>query len=192
MWVFGYGSLIWDPGFTPARRAVARLDGWHRSFCMRSIHYRGTPEAPGLVLALDRLAGAFCDGVAFEVRAGEEAEVHAYLHQRELISDAYLEEVLSVEVAGVGRVQAVTYVIDHAHPQYVAGLSAAAQADIIAVAKGTTGTNRDYLANTVRHLAALGITDPDLSALAADVDRITGGGQVRQDQSSLSNADRRP
>ena len=79
MWVFGYGSLIWEPGFVPADRRLARLDGWHRSFCMRSIHHRGTPEAPGLVLALDRMAGASCHGVAFAVRPGEEGAVLAYL-----------------------------------------------------------------------------------------------------------------
>ena len=74
MWVFAYGSLIWDPGFPVAERAVARLHGWHRSFCMRSIHHRGSAAQPGLVLALDRAQGAWCDGVAFRVAAGAEAE----------------------------------------------------------------------------------------------------------------------
>ena len=85
LWVFGYGSLIWDPGFPVAERVVARAQGWHRSFCMRSIHHRGTPDKMGLVLALDR-APAFCDGVAFRVAPGAEAETLAALRERELIS----------------------------------------------------------------------------------------------------------
>jgi len=85
-WVFGYGSLIWNPGFPVARQEIARLSGWHRSFCMRSIHHRGTEADPGLVLALDALAGAHCDGVAFAVTQGAEDDTLAYLRERELIS----------------------------------------------------------------------------------------------------------
>lgn len=87
MWVFGYGSLIWHPGFPVAERRIARLTGWHRSFCMRSIHHRGTEEAPGLVLALDRAEGAVCDGVAFRVSPGAEEHTLAELRERELVSD---------------------------------------------------------------------------------------------------------
>src|SRR3989338_3688207 len=74
LWIFGYGSLIWNPEFPVAERQIARLQGWHRSFCMHSIHHRGTETAPGLVLALDQAAGAVCDGGAFRVQAGAEAE----------------------------------------------------------------------------------------------------------------------
>ena len=91
LWVFGYGSLIWDPGFPVVERRIARVDGWHRSFCMRSIHHRGTPDAPGLVLALDRADGATCTGVAFRVAAGAEAATLTALRERELVSSAYLE-----------------------------------------------------------------------------------------------------
>lgn len=148
---------------------AARLMGWHRSFCMASIHYRGTPEDPGLVLALDAAEGAMCAGVAFRVAAGDEDAVMAYLHARELVSDAYLERRLPVMLADGRAVEAVTYVVDHAHPQYRRGLTPEAQARIIAAARGRTGTNADYLFNTTRHLTELGLSDPDLDALAARV-----------------------
>ena len=128
MWVFGYGSLIWHPGFAVAEARVARLEGWHRSFCMRSIHHRGTEAAPGLVLALDEAVGAVCDGVALRVEPGTEAETLAALRERELISSAYLEREVAVTLAGGGRVQALAYVIDPDHVQYCGGLPLEEQA----------------------------------------------------------------
>ena len=169
MWVFGYGSLIWDPGFPVAEQQVARLADWHRSFCMRSVHHRGTPEAMGLVLALDRLPGARCDGVAFRVKGGAEKATLANLRERELISSAYLEEWLAVKLQD-GRVEpALTYVINPAHAQYCGGLTLNDQAQIIASAVGGRGSNRDYLFATARHLGELGIADPDLDWLATRV-----------------------
>jgi cation transport protein ChaC len=168
LWVFGYGSLIWDPGFPVAERRIARLEGWHRSFCMRSIHHRGTPEAPGLVLALDRAEGASCTGVAFRVGAGAEADTLATLRERELVSSAYIETVLPV-LTDAGPVQALTYVIDPDHVQYCGGLALAEQARIIAGAFGGRGSNREYLAATTAHLAELGIADPDLDWLDREV-----------------------
>lgn len=169
MWVFGYGSLIWDPGFPVAEAHVARLSGWHRSFCMRSIHHRGTPESPGLVLALDRAAGAHCDGLAFRVTPGAEAATLAALRERELVSSAYLEDRLSVALGRGDRVEALTYVIDPDHVQYCGGLALEEQAAIIARAIGGRGANRDYLFATAAHLAELGIADADLEWLAARV-----------------------
>ena len=168
LWVFGYGSLIWDPGFPVAERRIARLEGWHRSFCMRSIHHRGTPDAPGLVLALDRADEASCTGVAFRVAAGAEADTLATLRERELVSAAYLETLLPV-LTDAGPLQALTYVIDPDHVQYCGGLALAEQARIIAGASGGRGSNRDYLAATTAHLAALGIADPDLDWLDHEV-----------------------
>lgn len=166
LWVFGYGSLIWHPGFAVAERAVARLDGWHRSFCMRSIHHRGTVEAPGLVLALDRAAGAHCDGVAFRVAPGAEDATIAALRERELISSAYVEDWLTLQLADGRGVRALAYVIDPVHVQYCGGLALEEQAQIIARATGGRGPNRDYLWSTAAHLAELGIADADLDWLA--------------------------
>ncbi|MBL9055151.1 MAG: gamma-glutamylcyclotransferase [Rhodobacteraceae bacterium] len=169
MWVFGYGSLIWHPGFAVAEARVARLRDWHRSFCMRSIHHRGTETAPGLVLALDAAPGAVCDGVAFRVEPGTEAETLAALRERELISSAYLEREVTLDLAEGGQVRALAYVIDPDHVQYCGGLPLEEQARIIADAVGGRGPNRYYLFATAQHLADLGIADTDLEWLAARV-----------------------
>lgn len=170
LWVFGYGSLIWNPEFPVAEAEIARLPGWHRSFCMRSIHHRGTPEAPGLVLALDRAAGAHCDGVAFRVEPGAEEATRVALRARELISSAYLEATLDVTLRRTGQtVPALAFVIDADHAQYCGGLGLEEQARIIAGATGGRGSNRDYLQATARHLAELGIADADLDWLSRRV-----------------------
>ena len=176
MWVFGYGSLMWEPGFAYADRVLARLDGWHRSFCMRSIHHRGTTEKPGLVLALDALDGAACNGVAYAVRPEESEAVLAYLRERELISSAYLEKTLPIALTDGRVLDAVTYVIDPDHAQYCGGLALEEQAGIIATAVGGRGPNTEYLWNTADHLHELGIADPDLDWLSARVRALTGGG----------------
>lgn len=173
LWVFGYGSLVWNPGFPVAEQRVARLNGWHRSFCMRSIHHRGTEAEPGLVLALDRAAGAFCAGVAFRVQEGAEEATLAALRERELISSAYLEEWLPLALEGGQDVTALCYVIDPAHAQYCT-LPLEEQAQIIAQAIGGRGRNCEYLFNTAAHLAQLGIADTDLEWLAARVNSLRG------------------
>lgn len=167
LWVFGYGSLIWDPGFPVAERRIATLAGWHRSFCMRSIHHRGTVDQPGLVLALDEAVGASCTGVAFRVEPGHEAATLFALRERELISSAYLERMLPVATDD-GQIEALAYVIDPDHVQYCQ-LDREEQARIIAKAVGGRGPNRDYLWSTTAHLADLGIADPDLDWLASRV-----------------------
>lgn len=172
LWVFGYGSLIWHPGFPVAERRIARLTGWRRSFCMLSIHHRGTVASPGLVLALDRAEGAVCTGVAFRVAPGAEATALADLRERELVSSAYLEVTLPVET-GEGPLDALAYVIDPHHAQYCGGLTLEDQARIIASATGGRGPNCDYLWSTAQHLAELGISDPDLDWLA---ERVRGFG----------------
>ncbi len=174
LWVFGYGSLIWNPEFPVAERRLARAPGWRRSFCMRSIHHRGTEEDPGLVLALDRETGAHCDGVAFRVAPGAEARTLAELRARELISSAYLETTLPLETAA-GGLQALAYVIDPVHVQYCGGLSLEEQAAIIARASGGRGANRDYLWSTAAHLDDLGIADPELAWLSDRVRALCRG-----------------
>jgi cation transport protein ChaC len=169
LWVFGYGSLLWEPGFAYQERVQARLSGWHRSFCMRSIHHRGTVEQPGLVLALDRYADSHCDGVAFSVAPADRDQTLTYLRERELVSSAYLEKTLPLALNDGRQVEAVAYVIDPDHVQYCGQLSLVEQAEIIAKAIGGRGPNTEYLWNTAAHLAELGIADPDLDWLAAKV-----------------------
>lgn len=173
MWVFGYGSLLWNPGFAVSRSVLARLDGYHRSFCMRSIHHRGKPEAPGLVLALDAAIGAQCHGLALGVAPDHADHVLDYLRERELISSAYIERRLTVTLADSTTVEAVTYVVDPDHVQYCGGLELEEQARIIAAAIGDRGPNTEYLHNTAAHLATLGIQDPDLDWLDNRVRHLT-------------------
>lgn len=166
LWVFGYASLLWNPGFPVAERRLARLDGWHRSFCMWSIHHRGTPEAPGLVLALDQADAAVCHGAALAVEPGAEEATIAYLRERELISSAYLERRVPIAFEDGGQAEALTYVIDPAHQQYCGDLPLEEQAQVIAKAIGGRGPNTEYLWNTADHLAEMGIADADLAWLS--------------------------
>lgn len=174
LWVFGYGSLMWNPGFPVEDRVLARLDGYHRSFCMSSIHHRGTVEDPGLVLALDPAEAAHCHGVAFRVPDAEAEGTIAYLRERELISSAYLERQLTISLTSGGEVTALTYVVDTEHVQYVGGMPLEEQARIISTAVGGRGPNTEYLWNTVSHLVELGIEDQDLNWLATRVRELTG------------------
>lgn len=169
MWVFGYGSLMWNPGFEFIDKQVANLAEYHRSFCMRSIHHRGTVEAPGLVLALDAATGASCDGVAFQVAGDVADQVLEYLRARELISSAYLEADLPITLRDGRQVQAVTYVIDPEHVQYCGQLPLEEQARIIKTAVGGRGPNTEYLHSTATQLHELGISDADLDWLSTRV-----------------------
>jgi len=168
-WVFGYGSLLWHPGFPVAETRPARLIGWHRSFCMSSIHHRGTDAHPGLVLALDAQPDAHCDGLALRVDGAHAAETLTYLRDRELISSAYIETWQSAEFHDGGQAKMLTYVINRDHAQYLGGLSLERQARIIAGAVGGRGPNDEYLYNTAAHLTDIGLADPDLDWLVARV-----------------------
>lgn len=168
LWVFGYGSLLWNPGFVPVAAVPARLEGYHRSFCMLSIHHRGTEDAPGLVLALDAVPGAVCDGVAFAVADADRDTVLADLRARELISSAYEEVVVPLALEDGRRIDALAYVINRAHRQYCQ-FPLEEQARRIAHAAGQRGPNVEYLDNTAAHLVSLGIHDPDMQWL---VDRV--------------------
>jgi cation transport protein ChaC len=168
MWVFGYGSLLWNPGFEIDDTQVGVMHDYARSFCMRSIHHRGTVERPGLVLALDEVKGASCEGVALRVKAGDETHTLAYLRERELISSAYLERTLPVHLKTGEVIEAVTYVIDPDHNQYC-HLDLEEQAQAITHAVGDRGPNPEYLHNTAQHLVDLGIEDADLNWLSQRV-----------------------
>ncbi|MDZ7708880.1 MAG: gamma-glutamylcyclotransferase [Roseovarius sp.] len=174
MWVFGYGSLVWNPGFDTVERVIARLPGYRRSFCMRSIHHRGTPEAPGLVLALDRADDTDCSGVALRAAPERAEEVLAYLRERELVSAAYHETRLDVHLTDGRTVEAVTYVVDPDHAQYCGGIDLEEQAQIIARAHGGRGPNTEYLFNTDTHLRELGLGDRELDWLVRRVRSLCG------------------
>ena len=175
LWVFGYGSLLWDPGFEVAETQLASLEDYARSFCMRSIHHRGTETEPGLVLALDAAVGAVCNGVALRAAPGSEDATLAYLRDRELISSAYVERHVPLGLADGRRIEALAYVINRQHWQYCRDVPLEEQARIIASAVGGRGPNSEYLWNTTDHLTELGIEDADLHWLSERVRTLLGG-----------------
>ena len=161
-WVFGYGSLMWRPGFSFIQQTPAVLNGYHRAPCIYSHHHRGTPERPGLVLGLDK--GGTCHGIAFRIDINKRKQVIEYLHERELIGYAYVPAVVTIKVHDAA-IDAYTFVADFTHPQYAGKLKIDDAAGIIMQAEGVSGLNRDYLMNTVTKLDAEGFADPELKTL---------------------------
>ena len=160
-WIFGYGSLMWNPGFAFEEQRHAMLPGFHRRFCIRSTIYRGTPEQPGLVLGID--AGGECHGMAFRVGARQRDEVLDYLYQRELPSKVYTPTWVSVLIDGLPSA-ALTFVVKRDHRQFIC-LAEDEMAAIIASSSGANGSNFDYLENTVHALHRLGVPDHELDIL---------------------------
>lgn len=173
MWIFGYGSLMWNPGFEWKAAEIATLIGYQRSFCIFSHYHRGTPDCPGLVLGLDPKEKAICQGIAYEVDETQEQEVLAYLHEREMCGYAYTMCDVTLEVPQ-GRVCAFTFVADPDHAQYAGELAIQEAAQMVMKAKGAAGLNRDYLINTVRKLETMGIVEAGLHALLREVEVLTG------------------
>jgi cation transport protein ChaC len=165
LWVFGYGSLMWRPGFAYARQCKALLHGWRRSLCVFSHVHRGSPERPGLVLGLDR--GGACPGVAFEVDAALREATIRYLREREQATSVYLERVAPVTLECGDRILAVTYVADRLHGQYAGRLDRQAMLEYVRAGQGQSGANVEYVLETHDHLQALGVRDPDLQWLSA-------------------------
>jgi cation transport protein ChaC len=164
-WVFGYGSLMWRPGFDHEEAAMATLNGAHRALCIYSWVHRGTKERPGLVLGLDR--GGACRGVAYRVSDAKRDAVIAYLRERELVTDVYREVVRQVHLDGWAEpVEAVAYVVDRTHEQYAGNLPRETLLAIVRAGVGKSGNNVDYVVATVRHMRSVGIHDATLEWLA--------------------------
>lgn len=166
MWVFGYGSLMWRPDFDFQESRRALMYGAHRSLCIRSILYRGTPEDPGLVLGLDH--GGACVGRAFKVADPDIDKVRQILRDREMVHNTYKEthrEIFLGEGTNVQKVSALCYVVNREHPQYAGQLSLKEQAAIVRRCAGNTGPNVEYVRNTCEHLREMGIRDGKLEAL---------------------------
>ena len=170
-WVFGYGSLTWKPGFDFVEKRRALMRGLHRSLCIYSVHHRGTPERPGLVLGLDR--GGSCWGTAYRVEEGLRDEVVAYLRAREQVTAVYKEAWRQVRLEGPmpAPVTAVTYVVDRTHAEYAGRLPIAEQVRLVRQGIGAAGANPEYVENTVRHFEEIGIRDLRLSELYAALNR---------------------
>jgi len=163
-WVFGYGSLMWNPGFATPETRPARLHGWHRAFCIYSEHYRGTPQKPGLMLGL--LPGGACRGLAHRLPRNDYDAVRRYLRTREIDNDGvYEEEVRPIHLNDGREVEALVYLADRRHRQFAGKLPPARAAALVRGSSGATGTNLDYLHNTLVHLRALGLRDRSLEEL---------------------------
>ena len=164
-WVFSYGSLMWNPGFATPETQPARLQGWHRAFCIYSEHYRGTPKEPGLILGL--LPGGACRGLAHRLPTTTYGEVRRYLIDREINNDGVYQETIRPIHLDDGRtVPALVYLADRRHRQFAGKLPLATAAALVRRSRGATGTNLEYVLNTVAHLGDLGLHDPALEALA--------------------------
>lgn len=162
-WVFGYGSLIWRPGFEFVTSHRALLRGAHRSLCVYSHHYRGTPENPGLVFGL--VPGGSCCGMAFKIAPEKWTAVQAYLQEREQITGVYREAVRPIELVTGERVAALTFLVDEKHDQYAGRLDMDAQLHHVRHATGDMGPNVDYVVNTAQHLREMNISDRHLEEM---------------------------
>lgn len=162
-WVFGYGSLIWRPGFAFTRSTRALLRGAHRSLCIYSYRHRGTPAQPGLVFGLVR--GGSCRGMAFEVEGPRWDEVHAYLQEREMDRGVYREAIRPIELSDGRIVPALAFLVDETHVQYAGRLEIAEQVRLVRAGVGESGPDAEYVLETARHLEQLGIRDRYLTEL---------------------------
>ena len=176
-WVFGYGSLMWRPGFSYLERRAATLHGRRRAFCIYSVHHRGTHERRGLVLGL--APGGSVRGAAYRVADAEWAAAYAYLREREQPTETYVEARRHVRLAGGRRVDCLIFLSDTRHPQWAGALTLEAQADLIAGAKGLSGRNIDYLRDLVSHLCEEAIHDRGMETLLGMVEAREAWGDRR-------------
>ncbi|MGH8747628.1 MAG: gamma-glutamylcyclotransferase [Burkholderiales bacterium] len=160
LWIFGYGSLMWSPGFQYRAEAPGFVFGYHRSLCIYSHRHRGTPGRPGLVMGLRR--GGSCWGMAFRISASSAPAVLAKLWQREMRNRVYQPRLIRVRLGRKRAVRAVAFVADPGHRQYASDLSLEQTARLVAQGFGQRGHNLEYLNRTIAHMHAIGVRDPHL------------------------------
>ncbi len=173
IWIFGYGSLMWRPGFAYREVRNARIFGYHRALCVYSITYRGTPDAPGLVMGLDR--GGSCCGRAFLVGADEAQKAVDYLDARELVTGVYRPKFIKAHLDDGRRVDAYAYIARPEHRQYAGRLSLEKTVSILRTASGREGPSLQYLENTIHKLDEFGIRDGPLHRI---LDKASENGPV--------------
>ena len=161
LWVFGYGSLMWSPGFRPSAQSTALVRGYHRALCILSNRYRGTPEKPGLVMGLCR--GGSCWGMALRVPAARVRQVLTMLWKREMLNRVYKPTLIPAVVESGRRIRALAFVADTTHRQFVRELDLHGRARLVAQGIGQRGRCVDYIRNTLEHMLALGVNDPHLA-----------------------------
>ena len=170
LWVFGYGSLMWSPGFRSSEKSPGRVHGYHRALCVYSHRYRGTPERPGLVMGLCR--GGSCWGMAYRIPAARAGRVLAYLWRREMRNRVYVARFVRVSVRHGREVRALAFVADPAHRQFAGDLSIRRTAQLVAQGCGERGDNVDYLSYTLAHMHEIGVRDPHLDEVLLAVLRL--------------------
>lgn len=178
LWVFGYGSLMWSPGFRCVEKSVALLRGYHRALCILSTRYRGTQRRPGLVMGLCR--GGSCWGMAFRIPAARVRRVLAALWQREMQRRVYEARLVPVRIAHGVRVRALAFVADQRHPQFARELDLHSRARLVAQGIGQRGRCTDYIRNTLEHMYALGVTDPHLERVLETAEAIRSSASARR------------
>jgi len=161
LWIFGYGSLMWSPGFRPTEQRAGLVRGYHRALCILSNRYRGTPEKPGLVMGLCR--GGSCWGMAFRVPRPRVRRVLRALWKREMLNRVYVPTLVQVTVGPRRRIRALAFVADTAHRQFARELDLHGRARLVAQGIGQRGRCVDYIRNTLEHMLALGVNDPHLA-----------------------------
>ena len=173
LWVFGYGSLMWSPGFTYKQKALARVRGYHRALCILSTRYRGTRERPGLVMGLCR--GGSCWGMAFRVDARQVRRALRNLWNREMSRRVYHPRLVLAELPR-RRIRALAFVADPEHPSYVRELDLHGRARLVAQGIGQRGPCVDYIQNTLEHMNSVGVHDPHLERILHAALTLRGSG----------------
>ena len=170
LWVFGYGSLMWSPGFAFRERSVGLLRGYHRALCILSTRYRGTDRRPGLVMGLCR--GGSCWGMAFRIPASQVAAALGRLWHREMRRRVYFARLVSVRIVRGRRVRALAFIADPEHAQYCRELKLQSRAQLVAQGVGERGRCTDYIRHTLEHMYELGVTDPHLARVLETAEAI--------------------
>lgn len=190
LWVFGYGSLMWSPGFAYKQKASGRLHGYHRALCILSTRYRGTKRKPGLVMGLCR--GGSCWGMAFRVEAARVRHALARLWQREMPRRVYAPRLLKVQLRTGRHVRALAFLADPAHPAYVRELDLQGRARLVAQGNGQRGLCVDYIRNTIEHMQQVGVRDPHLERILHAALALRTNGLRARAQAEVPTAERQP
>ena len=178
LWVFGYGSLMWAPGFPYKDRSVGLLRGYHRALCILSTRYRGTHRQPGLVMGLCR--GGSCWGMAFRVPAVRIAVALARLWSREMPRRVYKARLVPVRISRGRKVRALAFIADPGHAQYTRELDLHSRAQLVAQGVGERGRCTDYIRHTLEHMYALGVSDPHLARVLETAEAIRARPSARR------------
>ena len=163
LWIFGYGSLMWAPGFGYREKRVGRVHGYHRALCILSTRYRGTQSRPGLVVGLCR--GGSCWGMAFRIEAQRVHRVLKHLWNREMPRRVYEPRLVPVHTAKGRPLRALAFLADPAHPSFVRELDLHGRARLVAQGIGQRGHCIDYIRNTIEQMHEVGVRDPHLERI---------------------------